>query len=283
MSEELTPIYSGSPEDFKWVGFGSGSGTNLRECAKSIKPLGVFSDRPRAKLFELEELADSTKIVLDGFEICGSWEKAKGNSEAESEYERRSILFNEEILEKLKEIEIQYGRIDLIVLGGYMRLIKDPLLSAYKHRIINIHPSRLPVVHGVRKYIGGDAVYDAIRAGERITRSSVIIVDKQEDHGEILVQGPELRVDNEFLRMSPQERDKQLREYVDGTDEKEGHQDRQKRTSDWLALTTALKLISETKGHMQLKIQHWFLISTVFCTFLSSQLSQGVLELLLLV
>ena len=43
-------IYSGKQEDFLWVGFGSGSGTNLRECAKVVKPGLIFSDRPKAEL-----------------------------------------------------------------------------------------------------------------------------------------------------------------------------------------------------------------------------------------
>ena len=72
---KMKKIYSGKYEDFSWVGFGSGSGTNLRECAKVIKPALIFSDRPKAKLLQLEEFTDVPKIVLDGYKICGSWKK----------------------------------------------------------------------------------------------------------------------------------------------------------------------------------------------------------------
>ena len=56
MNEQIIPIYSGKPENFNWVGFGSGSGTNLRECAKIIKPKLIFSDKPKAKLLKLYEV-----------------------------------------------------------------------------------------------------------------------------------------------------------------------------------------------------------------------------------
>jgi len=86
--EKITPIYSGKPNDFCWAGFGSGSGTNLRECAKVAPPKLIFSDRPGAKLLSLEELANVQQIVVDGYKACGSWKKAQGNPEAEAEYKK---------------------------------------------------------------------------------------------------------------------------------------------------------------------------------------------------
>lgn len=246
MTEKVIPIYSGDLKDFHWVGFGSGSGTNLRECAKVIKPSLIFSDRPSARLLRLEELSDVHQVTLNGYKYCGSWKRAKGNSGAEQEYRLRSIEFNRQILEKLKTFERDdETTIDLIVLGGYMRLIMDPLLEGYRDRIINVHPSHLPSDRGVRRFTGGDAVYDAIYNGESITRSSVIMVDELEDHGEILVQGPEVEVYHGFLDLPQERRDRRLRRYVDGRDALEGHQGRQKRISDWPALTTALRLIAE--------------------------------------
>ncbi|PIN78806.1 hypothetical protein COV14_02060 [Candidatus Woesearchaeota archaeon CG10_big_fil_rev_8_21_14_0_10_33_12] len=233
MKEEIIPIYSGKPEDFHWVGFGSGKGTNLRECARIIKPVLIFSDRPKAELFNLEELVETPRKSLDGYKICGSWKKAKGNPELEAEYERKSYWYNQFILDALmyfkKERRIN---IDLIVLGGYLRLIKEPLLNAFKDKIINVHPADLSKLNedNSRKYIGKDAVYDAIKAGEKTTRSSVILIDKLEDHGEILTQGPGLEI-----RIN----DSNIRKYADE------HQEKQKRVSDWPALTTALKMISE--------------------------------------
>jgi len=244
MEEIITPIYLGEPEDFNWVGFGSGRGTNLRECAKVIKPALIFSDKPDADLFGLEELADARHITIDGKKYCGSWKKAKGNPDLELKYEEKSIKYNQLILKKLREFEEKKdSTIDLIVLGGYMRLIKEPLLTAFKDKIITVHPAKLSDwTNGTeRKYIGEDAVYDAIKAGEEKTRSSVIMVNEKVDGGEILVMGPEVDVEKEYLQMTKKEKLKYIRKYADA------HQNKQKIISDWPALTTTLKLIAENR------------------------------------
>jgi folate-dependent phosphoribosylglycinamide formyltransferase PurN len=239
----LTPMYDGKPEDFNWVGFGSGSGTNLRECAKIIKPKLIFSDRPKAELLQLEELADVEKIILNGYEFCGSWKKAQGNPRMVADYIKKSFDYNQLITDRLREFETKEGiEIHLIVLGGYMRLIKKPLLEAFPDKIMNVHPADLSILicengRWRRKYIGENAVYDILKAGEKNTRSSVIIVDEGEDHGEILTQGPELEVWNKFLE------GRKRNEIIET--EYGAFQDEQKEKSDWPALTTALKMISE--------------------------------------
>src|SRR3989344_977404 len=257
---DMHPIYSGNPEDFTWAGFGSGSGTNLRECAKVRAPALVFSDRPKAKLLQLEELAAVPKEALDGFGICGSWQAAKGNPKQEAAYWSRATGFNEQVLNILQRHEERIGRgIDLIVLGGYMRFVLDPLLSAYQDRIINVHPADTSILsYGKRRFVGGDAVYDAIRAGQRTTRSSVIIVDKQEDHGENLVQGPEVGVWLEYLRGTPEERREAERKYADA------HQGLQKVRSDWPALTTALRFIADGRLALGTTLDHAGEWRTVF-------------------
>jgi len=236
--EQKHLIYTGKLEDFCWAGFGSGSGTNLRECAKIIKPAVIFCDKPSAGLLKLEELADVPKIIEDGFKQCGSWKKAIENPKLWYEYEKRSDDFNSLILDRLSEFERKSGKnIDLIVLGGYMRFMKDPLLEAYKDRIINVHPADLSLLeNGKRAYVGANAVYDAINEGEASTKSSVIMVDNLEDHGEILVQGLDVDVWNESILLSKGE---MFDRYASL------HQEVQKKISDWPALTTALKLIAE--------------------------------------
>ncbi|TKJ17227.1 hypothetical protein CEE44_01695 [Candidatus Woesearchaeota archaeon B3_Woes] len=251
--EEKIPIYSGKPEDFHWAGFGSGSGTNLRECAKVITPSLIFSDRPSASLFDLEELSLGRGVMkesINGYKSCGSWKKAQGNSQLKSEYQERSLEFNQAIVDLLhKYEEIQEAPFDLVVLGGYMRLVMEPLLEAYKDKIINVHPADLSivkqhekVVDGIpefyRVFVGDNAVYDVVKAGETSTKSSVIMVDKGVDHGEILTQGPEVEVWHEFLQGTDAEREECLREYADA------HQSMQKVRSDWPALTGALEMIA---------------------------------------
>ena len=249
MHEKPKPIYSGKPEDFLWAGFGSGSGTNLRECAKVVKPGLIFSDRPKAELLNLEELAGVPKLVLNGYKACGSWKKAMGNPALENLYKKSSIRYNKKIVKELKRFEEEKGKgIDLIVLGGYMRIVEDPLIEAYPDKIINVHPADLSILkNNERVYIGEDAVYDAINAGEPKTRSSVILVDKGIDHGEILTMGSELEVSPDYLNLPAAEKESRIRQYADD------HQGLQKEVSDWPALTLAVKLISE--GRLALGIE----------------------------
>ncbi len=249
VEEKVMRVYNGSPEDFHWAGFGSGSGTNLAKCAGVKKPSLIICDKPSAKLLGLPELEGVERIIENGYKLCGSFLAAQKSDEAMAEYKRKCSAFNELLLERIQEFEKQAGyKIDLIVLGGYMRFVMDPLLSAFSDRMINVHPADLTVLEDkpgkpgekTRKYIGADAVYDAIAAGERMTRSSVIIVDEQEDHGEIICLGPEVTVWDEYLNARDHsEQEICRREYADA------HQSFQKARSDWPSLTTALQLISE--------------------------------------
>ena len=72
-------------------------------------------------------------------------------------------------------------RVDLIVLAGYMRVIKDP--DAFPAPIINVHPSLLP------KYKGLHAVEQAIDSGDDVTGCTVHYVNEELDGGEIILQG----------------------------------------------------------------------------------------------
>ena len=72
-------------------------------------------------------------------------------------------------------------RTDLIVLAGYMKVIKNP--SAFHCPIINVHPSLLP------KYKGLHAVEQAMDAGEKETGCTVHYVNEELDGGEIILQG----------------------------------------------------------------------------------------------
>ena len=72
-------------------------------------------------------------------------------------------------------------RVDLIVLAGYMRVIKNP--SAFPAPIINVHPSLLP------KYKGLHAVEQAIDSGDDVTGCTVHYVNEELDGGEIILQG----------------------------------------------------------------------------------------------
>lgn len=77
---------------------------------------------------------------------------------------------------------LRQASVDLVVLAGFMRVLKDPMLTAFPRRIINIHPSLLP------KFPGIEAWKQALAAGEKITGCSVHFVDAGIDSGEIIGQ-----------------------------------------------------------------------------------------------
>ena len=88
---------------------------------------------------------------------------------------------SEDVESKLVE-ELQSSGAELIVLAGYMRLVKAPLLEAFPRRIINIHPSLLPSFPGL------EAWRQALTAGVKITGCTVHFVDSGMDTGEIIAQ-----------------------------------------------------------------------------------------------
>lgn len=72
--------------------------------------------------------------------------------------------------------------VELVVLAGFMRVLKEPMLNAFPRRIINLHPSLLP------KFPGVEAWKQALEAGEKITGCSVHYVDAGIDSGEVIAQ-----------------------------------------------------------------------------------------------
>ena len=80
-----------------------------------------------------------------------------------------------------KMIELlKVWRVDLIVLAGYMRIIKNPY--SFPAPIINVHPSLLP------KYKGMHAVEQALESGDRVTGCTVHYVNEELDGGDIIEQ-----------------------------------------------------------------------------------------------
>jgi phosphoribosylglycinamide formyltransferase-1 len=77
---------------------------------------------------------------------------------------------------------LQDAGVELVVLAGFMRVLKEPMLTAFPERIINIHPSLLP------KFPGIESWKQALAAGEKITGCSVHYVDAGIDSGEIIAQ-----------------------------------------------------------------------------------------------
>lgn len=77
---------------------------------------------------------------------------------------------------------IQDASADLVVLAGFMRVVKPKLLAAFAGRIINLHPSLLPLFPGL------DGIGQAFRAGVGHTGCTVHHVTAEVDGGRIIEQ-----------------------------------------------------------------------------------------------
>jgi len=89
--------------------------------------------------------------------------------------------------------------VELVVLAGFMRIVKAPLLEAFPDRIINLHPSLLPAFPGL------DAIGQAWEYGVKITGCTVHRVNAQVDAGEILDQAA-VRIEETDTRESLEEK-----------------------------------------------------------------------------
>jgi len=80
--------------------------------------------------------------------------------------------------------ELRDRQISLVCLAGFMRLIGAPLLDAFPHAILNVHPSLLPAFPGV------DAQRQALDHGAKISGATVHLVTGELDGGPIVLQSP---------------------------------------------------------------------------------------------
>ena len=74
------------------------------------------------------------------------------------------------------------ARIDLVVLAGFMRILKGDFLRAFSQRVVNIHPSLLPAFPGL------EAWKQAIEQGVKVAGCTVHFVDQGVDSGPIIAQ-----------------------------------------------------------------------------------------------
>lgn len=72
---------------------------------------------------------------------------------------------------------------DLIALAGFMRILDDSFVNAFEGKIINIHPSLLPLFKGLHPQ------KQAIQTGVKISGATVHFVTNELDSGPIIIQG----------------------------------------------------------------------------------------------
>jgi phosphoribosylglycinamide formyltransferase-1 len=86
---------------------------------------------------------------------------------------------------------LQAAQVDLIVLAGFMRVLKGEFLRAFEGRIINIHPSLLPSFPGL------EARQQVLNHGVKVTGCTVHFVDAGVDCGPIIGQQTVPVLDND--------------------------------------------------------------------------------------
>lgn len=147
---------------------GSGKGSNFRAIHEAIR-----AGRLDARVVVVcSDVVDSgiLKLARDAG-IATTWIEEKRFKT------RLSRECEEDLVERLRS-----AGVDLVVLAGYMRMLKAPMLEAFPRRIINIHPSLLP------KFPGLEAWRQALEAGETVTGCTVHFVDEGMDSGEVIAQ-----------------------------------------------------------------------------------------------
>ena len=115
---------------------------------------------------------DEVVLMIHNKKECGALKRA-------AKYGIPHCYVNAKDEDKMIDLFKAY-RVDLIVLAGYMRVIKNP--AAFPAPIINVHPSLLP------KYKGLHAVEQALDAGETRTGCTVHYVNEELDGGQIITQ-----------------------------------------------------------------------------------------------
>lgn len=147
---------------------GSGKGSNFQAIQEAINR---------------GELQAETRIVLSDVKDSGILKLARGYcvNALHVPPGKFKTKMEPEIESQVAEL-LKYKGVELLVLAGYMRMIKQPLLDAFPGKIINIHPSLLP------KYPGIEAWKQALAAGEKVTGCTVHYVDAGMDTGEIIAQ-----------------------------------------------------------------------------------------------
>jgi phosphoribosylglycinamide formyltransferase-1 len=147
---------------------GSGKGSNCRAILESIRS-GALAAEARVVISD----------VLDApiLEIAREFSIPNAYLPPGQFRTRLEPNVEAELAQMLRDAEVE-----LVVLAGFMRVLKLPTLQAFPRRIINIHPSLLP------KFPGLEAWKQALNAGETVTGCTVHYVDDKIDHGDIIAQ-----------------------------------------------------------------------------------------------
>ena len=144
----------------------SGSGTNLQKIIDSI---------------ENDEINNAKISLVIADRACFGLERAANHS-IDNILIPRGKGFSDELDKMIPE------NTDLIVLAGFLSILKSDFCKKWEGKIINIHPSLLPKFGG--KGMWGHHVHDAVVENkEKESGATVHFVTSGIDEGEIILQG----------------------------------------------------------------------------------------------
>lgn len=153
---------------FKIAVLASGGGSNLQSIIDSI---------------DLGSLKCKIEMVIGSKEDIFALDRAKANAIETHVVSRKE--YGNKTSDKI--LELTKGRVDLIVLAGYLSILDGDILKEFKDKIINIHPSLIPSFCGDKMY--GMNVHNAvIKSGVKFTGCTVHFVNEEVDGGAIILQ-----------------------------------------------------------------------------------------------
>lgn len=145
----------------------SGGGTNLQSVIDAV---------------EAGALKSQIVCVISNKEAAYGLERARKHQIPAYFINPKEEGYDEKLMTLLKDEQV-----DLVVLAGYLKILNQDLIEAYRERIINIHPSLLPKFGGKGFY--GLHVHEAvIAAGEKESGATVHYVDAGVDTGKVILQ-----------------------------------------------------------------------------------------------
>jgi phosphoribosylglycinamide formyltransferase 1 len=149
----------------------SGRGSNMEAILSAIKLGKIKNIRPS---IVISERPDAAGLRIASEKFCVSTNTLQGYGSKGWEYDQ-----------KLVQVLEDYGvndRTGVICLAGFMRVLSSEVVSKYKMRIMNIHPSLLPSFPGLR------AQKQALDHGVKVSGCTVHFVDEGIDTGPIFMQ-----------------------------------------------------------------------------------------------
>ena len=153
---------------FKIAVLASGGGTNLQSIIDSIEN-GILNCKIEMVIGSRDGIYALERAKIKGIKSYIVSKDEYGNKTSD------------------KILELTKGKVDLIVLAGYLSILQGDILKEFKDKIINIHPSLIPSFCGPKMY--GLKVHEAvINSGVKFTGCTVHFVNEEVDGGAIIIQ-----------------------------------------------------------------------------------------------